>query len=832
MKRTDQLLKIRRMSLPEIHTRIAQKLRIARERIALSNGGGGASAGNWTRVLDWRRIADPALSAAIKTNDSVTAEKSIRRYILSNRGPEFYVNPGELSDTVQEYQRQFPDRSAELVEEATRICAHRLQLFGFGEAQCGPSIPWRCDLVHRKESGLDHWSRIPYLDSTKVGDSKIVWEPNRHQHLVTLSLAYLNTRDERYAEECFAEIDDWNNANPVLRGINWSSSLELAFRAWSWVWVIHLLCASEAASGDRIGRLLWSMQVHAEFISQNLSTYFSPNTHLLGEGFALFVMGLLFPEIKSSVKFREVGRSILADEMEKQVRPDGSHAEQSNYYQRYATDFFLAASILADRNGQPFSREFRARLERMCEFNMYSAWPDGSHPMTGDADGGRLLPFGRRNPNDDRGLLSTAAVYFNRGDFRSRSNCFHEETFWLLGRDSSTKFADLASQAPSETSKLFSDAGLAITRSDWNPDAKMAQLDGGPQGMDSCGHGHADALSVLCAADGMNWLVDPGTFVYTASAEWRNHFRSTAAHNTVLVDGLGQSEPREPFKWKNTCSASIDRWATTPVLDLVAASHEGYARLAQPVSHRRWLVFCKPDYWFLLDDFSGRGKHRLDTLFHFHPAVELSVNGHECLAVSGGSRFLISTEYPARLEVVRGSLDPIAGWYSADYGSREPSSVLRSRLEADVPVRIPWLLVPGVQSGLDLQAERDSTSEWKVIQPELEDWFYFKAPQTDTRTSHIVTDADFAYLRTSGGVVSSIAFVNGSYLEADTGLTIRVNKKVREFSLRILGRSAEAWTDPGAEIQAAIPGVAAVTVSQKTTELARANDLISAREGI
>ena len=82
----------------------------------------------------------------------------------------------------------------------------------------------------------------------------------------------------------------------------------------------------------------------------------------------------------------------------------------------------------------------------MIDFMMHSAWPDGSHPMIGDADGGRLLPFGVRNPNDHRSTLSTAAVYFERGDLRDRAGQLSEETLWLLGPDAASSISGIDSE--------------------------------------------------------------------------------------------------------------------------------------------------------------------------------------------------------------------------------------------------------------------------------------------------------------------------------------------------------------------------------------------------
>jgi len=503
----ERIRRLSRMSLVELRFRLAQKLRIGRERVAwaLPQSDSLGKRFSWKHPWNAFNIAEPMLRSVL-TREDAASESVQAQYLLSRKEPAFYFSEDEAESIVRAYRESFPQRIPQIVEEAERLCAHRMTIFGYPEVSCGVRIPWRKDLIHGIESGLEHWSCIPYLDFSKVGDSKIVWEPNRHQHLVTLALAYRLTGDQRYAEECFAERDHWEHENPYLRGINWASSLELAFRAWSLIWMIRLLTCSQAMTGKRLGELTWTLGLHADSIAANLSTYYSPNTHLLGEGFALFVIGLLFPELRHSETHRETGRKILLKEITKQVREDGSHAEQSTYYHGYATDFFLCAAILADRNGCSFPSSYREALGRMIDFMMHSAWPNGRHPMVGDADGGRLLPFGVRDPNDHRSTLSTAAVYFERGDLRDRAGQLSEETLWLLGPLAATRFQELSPKPPAETSRVFPQSGFVVMRNDWQSDASMLVFDAGPQGMDSCGHGHADALSVVCCAQDTMWL--------------------------------------------------------------------------------------------------------------------------------------------------------------------------------------------------------------------------------------------------------------------------------------------------------------------------------------
>ena len=126
--------------------------------------------------------------------------------------------------------------AAGVVHLAGEILKHRFPLLGL-TIETGPEICWRRDYLNGRETGLDYFRRVPYLDAAKAGDHKIIWELNRHQHLVLLAQAFLFTDQDSYLTEIWSQLESWIDANPFHRGINWSSTLEVAFRALSWMWV-------------------------------------------------------------------------------------------------------------------------------------------------------------------------------------------------------------------------------------------------------------------------------------------------------------------------------------------------------------------------------------------------------------------------------------------------------------------------------------------------------------------------------------------------------------------------------------------------------------------
>ena len=223
--------------------------------------------------------------------------------------------------------------------------AHRFPSLGY-VLDTGPAIEWRRDYLNNIVTEPKYFRLVPYLDTSRAGDHKNIWELNRHQHLVLLAQAFLLEQKQIYLDEIFAQLESWWEQNPYQRGINWTSALEVAFRAFSWIWIFHF-------AGDRMApqfraRFLRSLNQHGHHLANNLSFYFSPNTHLLGEAVVLHALGTLFPSFPQAKHWIKLGGRTVDHEMGRQVRNDGSYFEQSTYYHVYALDMFLFHAILSE----------------------------------------------------------------------------------------------------------------------------------------------------------------------------------------------------------------------------------------------------------------------------------------------------------------------------------------------------------------------------------------------------------------------------------------------------------------------------------------------------
>jgi heparinase II/III-like protein len=596
-------------------------------------------------------------------------------------------------------RERFPDSGPRIIEAADRTLQKRFDLLGYRQLSFGDPIDWHLDPVARRRAPLLHWTLLDPLDAATVGDSKVVWELSRHQWLVRLGQAYRLTGDEHYGDMFAHTIRDWHRANRPGMGINWASSLEAAFRLISWCWSLSLFRGSVALTPRLRADLVEGIASHASRIERYLSYYFSPNTHLTGEALGLFYAGTLFPLLPGATRWRREAAQILIREADRQILPDGVYMEQSTCYQCYTAEIYLHFTILASRNKIPVPDGVVRCVERLLDALVALRRPNGSLPQIGDADGGRLLPLEPRPAGDASGIFSTAATVLKRGDYAWAAGGLMPDVLWVLGAEGVQVFDRLESTLPAQApSRVLPDGGYAVMRTGWDREADQVILDGGSLGCRfSGGHGHADLLSVEASFRGQPYIVDPGSFRYTADEGWRGYYRGSAAHSTVEIDAVGQAVAHGPFGWVSRPGAQIIRWTSTPELDVAIAEHHAYGRLQDPVVHRRAVFLVKSRYCVIVDDLAGAAEHRVRLRFQFAPmSVTLDPSGW-VRAGRGMQKGLLLHAFSTsalKAAIFEGETDPRQGWVASDYGDHQPAPMLVYSVTAPLPVRIVSLLLP------------------------------------------------------------------------------------------------------------------------------------------
>ncbi len=462
------------------------------------------------------------------------------------------------------------------------------------------------------------------------GDVKFVWELSRLQHVQLLALgAHVLGRDDARAA-AVGDVVDWFRANPPYFGLGYGCGIELASRVVSVLAASALLGPDAFDPAERV--LVWrGLAAHGAWIERYPSLHSSANNHLVAEGGGLFVLGTLAPDVPGAARWAAAGRRILEREAALQILPDGVGAEQSPSYQAYTMEWLLLARHVAGATGAPLAAVVDARLAAGAAFLAAIEDAGGHWPRYGDDDGGVVLRAALDESRYVPSIAHAAGAGGGADDLRS-----------LVYADPASADDPRRESARSSGPRTFRDGGYTLLRRTCAGREVLVLFDHGPLGYGfTCGHGHADALAVWIHVDGAPLVADPGTYRYNADDGWRTYLRGSAAHDTVTLDGIGQSEPTGAFNWGRRTGGVLDGLESSETADLVAGHHDGY-RANLGVVHHRSITLSSDGRLAIEDRLAGAGRRTASMTWQFAQDVDvvpaaggqgwLLQRGHGCVA--------------------------------------------------------------------------------------------------------------------------------------------------------------------------------------------------------
>ena len=637
------------------------------------------------------RVDRKDLAAALATADDMHFVVARMRRELTHRLP---AAPDDGPAIRGLYEDCAPGLLAATIESADQVCNHVFNLLGSGPVALGETIDWHQDF----KSGYRWNPDICFLDIAhghEPGvDIKVPWELSRCHHLVLLAQTALLTGESKYSSECVAQMTSWIAANSPGYGVNWACPMEVAIRAVNWLWALAFIAESPAVSDAWLTEVLAMLVSHGRYLMANLEVRDDGVTtnHFLADVVGLLYLGLCLKEVREAEQWQAFAIPALIQEMERQVLPDGVHYESSLSYHRLVTEMFLSSATLCQRHGVELGPAFCGRLAKMCDFVQGYTKPSGLAPQIGDGDNGRLhilTGYARRDVRDHRHLLAVGGVFFDRHDWGVASGSSWVEGLWFGGIRKN--IGARGETAAPYRSVAFCEGGLYILRA--REDYVLFNCN--PPGTRGVGtHKHNDLLSLEMHLGGEDILVDPGCFLYTSDLRAYNRFRSTAYHSTVMVDQAEQNRviPGKLFCLQPDSRLHVLQWDIGQPVERVAAEHDGYGRLSDPVRHRRevradWSIGS----WQVIDqllDPAGRFQaHRLEWTLTFAPHCAVQPAGSGWHIVTPRQRFrLEGPQLSASGRLVDGYPYIDKATVAPEYGTMCSSLFLRWSWEGPLPV--------------------------------------------------------------------------------------------------------------------------------------------------
>lgn len=471
-----------------------------------------------------------------------------------------------------------------------------------------------------------------------------LWTITLHYHAWAYALACEATQGTN-ADEAMGlfrhYLSDWLSRCvlelPGTRELAWNAYAVATRLTW-WIRCYRRLGAHWSDGGRFEYDFLASLWQQAAYLHDHLEWDLRGN-HLLRDAVGLAWAGRFFKEDRARVWLKTATR-LAVEQAEEQVLSDGGHFERSPMYHLHVMEDLLSLALLVE---EPQARiQLRDTWRRMAEFLAWMRHPDGDLAL------------------------------FNDGELQGA----HALDGMLRASESLGMVID---PTPRRGGAFFPRTGLMV----WHGDPWTIFFDVGPVGPDyQPGHAHADTLTVECSFLGRRLFVDAGTYAYDLD-DRRRYDHSTAAHNTVGVDGQDSSEVWHIFRVGRRAYPRDVAVSFTAGGLRATASHTGYDHLPGRPRHTRCLDLGADGRLVIADTIEGRRRHRLNGGFLIGPGWTATAVASGWMLTNGGSRVRLTVRGTNGVQLYEERRP-----YHPEYGREIECLRLSWRLEGDLPVEI------------------------------------------------------------------------------------------------------------------------------------------------
>lgn len=357
-------------------------------------------------------------------------------------------------------------------------------------------------------------NKITFLHSSKTfcwnekwhfSDRSPLWNFNLHyfEFLFSLIDAYRKTNNKKYLDKTIEAIHGWINQNPKSNGGEGWSPYTIALRLTNW---LSYYATVQMDLNDSFREaFLKSMHEQYEYLSTHLEKDILGN-HYFEDLKTLTLCALFFDDEQVLTHTLRIFKA----ECKEQILGDGMHFELSPMYHKLVFEGVIRVAVALKAKGKE-DEELKAYIQPML--NVAWSLEEGLDriPLFNDC--------GNNVAKSLQGLVKACKIHFNiEPKYCSQ---FKESGFYIFKHGNY---------------KLIVDAGQP-----------------GPTYIP--GHAHCDAMSFELFKDGKPVIVNCGTYAYQCKE--RNFFRSTAAHNTVMVNDMEQSQCWGAFRMAKRSSVGL-----------------------------------------------------------------------------------------------------------------------------------------------------------------------------------------------------------------------------------------------------------------------------------
>ncbi len=586
-----------------------------------------------------------------------------------------------LEALLRFYRQELPRRTAGYHQEEVGPVMHH--------DKPGEADRFVTKQFHLGEYTMDMSAGLDWY-ATPTGD--LEWNGGlvRHGYFMLLAKRYRETGDEQYAEAIIEHLLDYIQRVPPFEPegrpyLEYKKStwrpFEVAGRAAeTWPEALAQIITSPSLTPESWATILYSIHEHGCFLAKH---HWRTGNHACLETAAMGLLGIFYAEFKEAEAWRRYAVDFLMRMWPEQFHQDGYTKEMSGGYHWVALRSFFSLYEAATRNGYAdlFSGEYLERLRLSARAELLQDKPDFTVPITNDSN----------TQTNRREQLERIAATLDL-----------PEVVYVLSAG--------ATGSPPPASYFFPEARVGIMRSDWSRNARYLFFDMGRWGDN---HMNEDQLNIEVSAYGRKFLVNSGRWRYTTSpnAPWMTrakYFKTTAAYNSVLVNGYnqipgdaqGEMGITEKFDYaKGVFAAGYGIEATQADERLLREKGVGHNHvcLVKEVLHQREVFFAKPDFWVVRDTLQGAELQQAEQIWHFYDGTLTIAPGGRGMMTQFDDANLIIISYGGELtELMKyeGSQEPFRGWHCPYYDQLRPAPELAYTRRGNGKIVFDTLIFP------------------------------------------------------------------------------------------------------------------------------------------
>ncbi|MFX1258127.1 MAG: alginate lyase family protein, partial [Promethearchaeota archaeon] len=456
--------------------------------------------------------------------------------------------------------------------------------------------------------------------------------------------------------------------NPPLYGINWYSALEISIRLITWIFALCFFEDSNEINNNSVFKKIFSSMFQHAYYLRYFYTKRKFN-HTVGELFGIYLFCRFFNELKPFKKWEKKFYSKFESQIFLQTRVDGVNIEQSINYHREVLEYFSLFYFINSRI--KIKKKEKILIEKMYDFLLYIIKPNTSFPLIGDFDDGSILLLNHYIKNPFMQLINFGTILFRREDLKFIVNKIYPSSILLTGIEGWKTFHSLKPKEPIKKLKYFKSSGYISIRNNWNKKANYLFYELARFGPSKASHTHSGITNFIFSFQGKDIILDSGTFTYNKSLKERDYFRSSQAHNLLIINQRNQAKTIPWFGWKNIPHIYRKIEKKNDSIRLVC-SHDGYKGF---ITNRELITNKNLTYLKIIDTIFQKQTevdkkiYDIDIYYHFNRDLTLKVNENKViinkiliLKISSEQNFIINIE---------------KSFYSPQYGLKYENSMVK-----------------------------------------------------------------------------------------------------------------------------------------------------------